>query len=318
MLLRALAAWGLLFSVGIASAELNNELREARDRGIALYKQRDWYDSQPYLLKAADAGDREAQYYLGEALRLSRRYMTAEAQKWYEAAAEQGDVYAMLRLASGSDLCRTLATCTQDSDYWEQRAYETALKRAEQGHASAMGEMYSVTGELSWLEKAAEAGSADDQDLLAHLYKQGEGWFLWPGARQEAVEKWFKAAAEGKYPPAMMKMFERCATRGDFESAREWLKKAVETGVVDAVSTYGANLVHMPDQMGFPLDNVKGYAFLSLVAEIRHEGDDFERGLLKAIEPSMSPEQVAQAKTYAKEWMKTHPPLSYFDPRFGF
>lgn len=178
--------------------------------------------------------------------------------------------------------------------------------------------MYSVTGELSWLEKAAEAGSADDQDLLAHLYKEGEGWFLWPGARQEAVDKWFKAAAEGGYPPAMMKMFEICATRGDFKSAREWLKKAVETGIVDAVSTYGANLVHMPDQMGFPLDKVKGYAYLWLVAEIRPEDDDFERDLIKAIEPTMSAGEVMQAKAYAAEWKTTHPPLSYFDPRFGF
>lgn len=138
MLLRILILGFCLFA-GAVNADLAPELQATRDHGIAIYKQGSWMDSQPFLREAAEAGDREAQYYLGEALRLSKRYMTAEAQKWYEAAAEQGDVYAMLRLASGSDLCRTLATCTQDADYWQQRAYETALKRAEQGDASAMG-----------------------------------------------------------------------------------------------------------------------------------------------------------------------------------
>ncbi|MFG0418178.1 tetratricopeptide repeat protein [Pseudomonas sp. zjy_8] len=318
MILRVLVTWGLVLCAGVAGAEPNDKLKEAGDRGVALYKQRDWYDSQQYLRKAAEAGDREAQYYLGEALRLSKRFMTAEAQKWYEAAAEQGDIHAMLRLSSKRDLCGTLRTCSQDQDYWRQRARKEGLERAEKGDPQAMSEMYNVTGDPDWLKKAAEAGSPGGQYQLANYYKAGEGWFFLPGARETEVEKWYKAAAENGHALAMMQLFEMSATKGDFESAREWLKKAVETGIVDAVSTYGANLVHMPDQMGFPLDKVKGYAFLSLVAEIRHEGDDFERGLLKAIEPTMSPEQVAQAKTYAKEWMKAHPPLSYFDPRFGF
>lgn len=317
MLLRILILGFCLFA-GAVNADLAPELQATRDHGIASYKQGSWVDSQPFLREAAEAGDREAQYYLGEALRLSKRYMTAEAQKWYQAAAEQGDIHAMLRLASKRDLCGTLGACSQDQDYWWQRARREGLERVEKGDSQAMSEMYNVTGDPDWLQRAAEAGSPGGQYQLANYYKAGEGWFFLPGARQAEVEKLYRAAAENGHALAMMQLFEMSATKGDFKSAREWLLKAVETGLVDAVSTYGANLVHMPDQMDFTLDKVKGYAYLWLVAEIRPEDADFERDLLKAIEPTMSAEEVMQAKAYAAEWETTHPPLSYFDPRFGF
>lgn len=316
MLLRALIIC-LSFFISTANAVQSSEAQTVRDSGIAMYKQGYWIKSQPFLRIAAEAGDRDAQYYLGEALRLSKRYMTAEAQKWYEAAAEQGDVYAMLRLASSSDLCRTLETCTQDADYWQRRAYETALKRAEQGDASAMGEMYSVTGELSWLKKAAEAGSADDQDLLAHLYKEGEGWFFWPGARQEAVEKWFKAAAEGGHAPAMMQVAEICYAKGDLEGARIWLRRSTEAGYVRALYSYASYIAHEPDQLGYPYDPVKAYALFSLIAEIDSQ-DENDKEALRQLGSKLKPEQLNEAKVFAEEWKRTHPPLSHFDPRFGF
>lgn len=317
-MLRLFMICGLFLCAGSASAELNSELMKARDKGISLYKQRDWYGSQPLLLKAAEAGDREAQYYLGEALRLSKRFMTPDAQRWYEPAAEQGDIHAMLRLASKRDLCGTLETCSQDQDYWRQRAYKEGLERTKKGDFQAMSQMYAVTGDADWLKKAAEAGSPVGQYQLANYYKNGKGWFFSPGARQDAVEKWYRAAAENGHALSMMKVFGMSVTQGDFESAREWLRKAAEVGEVDAVSTYGANLVHMLNQLDFPLDKVKGYALLSLVAEVRHEGHDYESDLLKAIEPTMSADQIAKAKAYAEKWKRTHSPLSFFDPRFGF
>jgi TPR repeat protein len=66
-------------------------------RGLLLYNQ--YKPAAADLKIAAEAGDAEAQYYLAEELRQQKQYVTAEAQKWYEAAALQGDLYAMLRLA---------------------------------------------------------------------------------------------------------------------------------------------------------------------------------------------------------------------------
>jgi hypothetical protein len=60
---------------------LTHEQQAAKDKGLVLYNQSDWYDSQPLLRIAAEAGDRTAQYYLGEAIRLSSWYTTAEARK---------------------------------------------------------------------------------------------------------------------------------------------------------------------------------------------------------------------------------------------
>jgi len=105
----------VLCFIDTAFAELTPEQQAARDRGLVLYQQSDWYDSQPLLLIAAQAGDREAQYYLAEAIRLSNRHMTAEARRWYEAAAEQGDLFAMLRLSSSSDLCHEVGTCAPNA-----------------------------------------------------------------------------------------------------------------------------------------------------------------------------------------------------------
>ncbi len=61
---------------------------------------------------AAEAGDREAQYYLAEDLRRTNRYMTEEAYSWYTTAAEQGNLYAMRQLSPiKSDLCIAMENC---------------------------------------------------------------------------------------------------------------------------------------------------------------------------------------------------------------
>ncbi|MBW5802205.1 sel1 repeat family protein, partial [Halomonas elongata] len=68
---------------------------------MRLWGQHEWIQMQPYLEEAAEAGDVEAMYYLGEATRLLGRGLTEEAMDWYLKAAEQGDPYAMLRLFEG-------------------------------------------------------------------------------------------------------------------------------------------------------------------------------------------------------------------------
>lgn len=53
----------------------------------------------PLLELAAQTGDHKAQYYLSEAIRKNKKYMTPEAMSAYEASALQGDIYSMIRLA---------------------------------------------------------------------------------------------------------------------------------------------------------------------------------------------------------------------------
>lgn len=315
----------VLFSlVGSAWAQLSPEQQAAKEKGLILYQQSDWYDSQPLLKVAAEAGDGEAQYFLAETLRLSNRYITAEAQKWYEAAAEQGEVYAMLRLVRKSnDLCVAMNNCPPDQKSpgeWHELADKTALARAEKGDLVAMRELYNAISKLEWLEKAAEGGEAEAQFWLAVEYRQGKGTFWLPGNREEAVEKWFKASAESGYAPGMMSYVDILGKRGDMAGVRHWIEKAAEAGYIDAVGSYAAYSAHTPDEVGYPLDLVKGYGLMLLLSELDGGGgmQIYTEEKLPEIARKMSPAQIEQAKVFAEEWRKTHPPLSFFVNKYGF
>lgn len=52
------------------------EVQAAKDEGMRLWGQHEWIKMQPYLEQAAEAGDVEAMYYLGEATRLLGRGLT--------------------------------------------------------------------------------------------------------------------------------------------------------------------------------------------------------------------------------------------------
>lgn len=311
-----------LFFSSFALAQLTHEQQAAKDKGLVLYNQSDWYDSQPLLRIAAEAGDRTAQYYLGEAIRLSNWHSTAEAKKWYEAAAEQGDLYSMLRLSNKYDLCKYMGTCNEKSGTeWRKLALKIGRERAEKGDAEAMTVLYTAGRGLGWLEKAADAGDSYAQNLLANAYNDGYGWFLIPGNREKAVERWFKASAEGGDPEAMFSyanlLYEN---NGDMKEVAHWLKRSAEGGYIAGVSNYAIRLAHLPDELGYPLDLVKAYGLTYLLSKLEGGGtatENGQRNLLKIAE-KMNEQEIQEGIAFAKEWEKTHPPLSYFDPVYGY
>ncbi len=156
---------------------------------------------------AAEKGDAEAQYKLGE------RYLTGtgvkrdpqEALKWYQKAAEQGYAPAQFRLSG-----RLLAKGDQ------QEAVKWLRKAAEQEYANAqyaLGLCY-VYGwgvkkdpqeAATWYKKAvagfrkaAEQGDAEAQFSLGTCYETGDGV---EKDLKEAV-KWYRKAAEQGYSGA--------------------------------------------------------------------------------------------------------------------
>lgn len=314
----------LMFALTLVSAsfaQLTPEQQAARDQGLALYQQHMGVSAIEPLRIAAEAGDKTAQYYLGETLRLNNMFMTAEARKWYEAAAEQGDLFAMLRLSDSGDLCRELGTCALNGAEWREKALELAYERAEQGDTQAMHALFNANQGIGWLEKAAEGGDGSAQRLLAGLYQDGEGWFFLPGSREEAIQKWFKASAESGFPLGMMHyanyLYEN---NGSKEEIRHWVKKAAEGGYISAVSTYASNLAHTPNDLDFPKDLVAGYGLKYLISRLEGGGGapEYAQRSLPKIAKKMTAEQIEQAKLFAAEWEKTHPPLSYFVPVYGF
>jgi TPR repeat protein len=310
------------FFSGSVLAQLTIEEQTARDKGIVLYKQNDWYDSQPLLEIAATAGDRNAQYYLAEAIRLSKRYTTAEAKKWYEAAAEQGDLYAMLRLSSDGDLCTIIGTCDGKSgEQWQEQALKAARERAQNEDPEAMRVLYILGGGLKWLEKAAETGDGRSQYSLALAYKNGNGWFLIPGNREKAVERWAKASAEAGYAPGMA--FYAHFLYNNKRSKKEiayWLKKTAETGHLETLAAYALYVAHLPDGLDYPLNLVEAYGITFLISQLTGGGSApiNARRNLPEIAAKMTPEEIQQGIAFSKEWEKTHPPLSYYPRVYGY
>lgn len=76
----------------LAALSLEPEIQATKDEGMRLYNISHSTAALPYLERAANAGDVEAMYYLGEATRLLGRGLTEEAMNWYLQAAEQGDL----------------------------------------------------------------------------------------------------------------------------------------------------------------------------------------------------------------------------------
>jgi TPR repeat protein len=312
-----------LLSASTALAGLTTQQQAARNKGIILFKQSAWDSAQPPLKIAAEAGDSKAQYYLGEALRLNAMYTTDEARKWYTAAAEQGDLYAMLRLSNSDDLCRIMSTCDGNSSgKWLKQAETIAAQRAKAGDTEAMRVLYTIGKGLHWLEKAAESGDGNAQYFLAIVYENGDGWFFIPGSRERAVEKWARASAVGGYAPGVYFYADILYKKnnGPNNDVAYWLKKAAEMGHLEVVVSYALNVAHLPDTYGYPLNLVEAYGLIYLVSQLTGGGaapEDARRNLPN-ISAKMTLEEIQQGIAFSKEWEKTHPPLSYYPPVYGY
>jgi hypothetical protein len=309
-----------------AWAELTREQEDARVKGVFLYNMNDGYTSKPFLEIAARAGDGESQYYLAELIRLRKKYITPEAQVLYEAAAEKGDIYAMMRLADkGDDLCHIMENCPPDiktPQQWSESARALAKERVSQGDTEAMYQLFLLTGKFDWLTMAAESGFPRAQYRLGGIYEDGFGTFLIPGNRKKEIEKWYKASAEGGYAPGMSRYADLLQKFGDLQGAGYWTEKAAEAGHFGSMSSYAAWTAHMPDEVGYPLDLVKAYGLTLLMAEADPGRGPSSPGyggqVLPEVAAKMTPEQIEAGKAYAKEWAKTHPPLSRFPPKYGY
>lgn len=310
--------------VSLVSMASDNQAKPLpAEKGVILYNQLKISAAIPYLKSASEAGDQEAQYYLAESLRKRNRHMTSEAHRWYEAAAKQGNYYAMIQLGrSGDDLCKNMNNCPSPTTApvdWLRTARDLAQPRAEHGDAEAMYVMYEITLDRSWLKKSALAGNSTAQYWMAIGDKQGEGFFL-PGGRNASVGNWLKASAEGGNPRAMMEYAAYLhENSGDLEIARHWIRTAAERGYERGVTSYGAYLAHAPERFGFEFDVVKGYAITSLLKELDEGGgmQSYVDEVLPEIAQKMTPAQLVNAEKFASEWKASHPPLSFFPEKLG-
>lgn len=144
---------------------------------------------------------------------------------------------------------------------------------------------------------------------------------LVPGSREKAVEKWFKASAEGGYALGMFLyanfLFEN---NGTTREMAYWLKKSAEGGYINAISNYARSVAHLPDDLGYSLNLPEAYGLTYLLANLEGGGTGPENGKrnLPKIAEKMTNEEIHKGLIFAKKWKETHPPLSYFDPIYGY
>lgn len=141
---------------------------------------RDYAKAEYWLGKAADQGDRDAQFLLGKMYRDGHGVERdlERGRNWLERAGAQGHSEALKLLAFFVELgLDSLEVYRQRGDVLQQRAaggdveaqyqlglrYESGAWGAEQDSAKA----------LCWLNKAAEAGHRGAMTSLAHIYRDG-------------------------------------------------------------------------------------------------------------------------------------------------
>ena len=303
-------------------AKLTQNEEHAKTEGIILYNQ--YKVAAPQLLIAANAGDSEAQFYLGNEIRNSKKYITPEAIKWYTASADQGNYYAMFQLSRlDSDLCKITKTCNSDNrtaSDWFKTLIDTLKPLADKGDGDAMAVLYNATGKMEWLERSAEANSPQGQWMLANLYQDGKGTFFIPGSREKAVNELLKSASENGNPKAMLRYFGKLRAQKSLLEARRWLEQAAETGYANAVYNYGYFLAVEPDALGFKRDLIKGYALISTLKTLNGGGNMQQdvNDTIPEITSQMTSEQISEGKLVAEKWEASHPALSFFPDKLTY
>ncbi len=303
---------------------LSEEAQAAKDEGMRLWGIHQWETMQPPLEIAAEAGDVEAMYYLGEANRLLSRGLSNAAMDWYYEAAQHGEPYAMLRLYSGG-ACKLGDVCPDEGDDWREAALEETLPKAQEGDTDAMLALYSIYAKLGdsetaneWLLEAAEAGDTYAQDWLGRQIIGDHEGYSNDTERFEAAEAWFRRAAEQGYGPSLKNISSVLLHLGRSEEAYEWLARASNAGLVDA--RLGIAWCYLdPDRDALCVNEQNTAAGAGILEAMIEEIDKTEvQFLLDNVAQLLTDEQREEANEIKAEWLNHEPPLSYFPPKYGY
>ena len=119
--------------------------------------------------------------------------------------------------------------------------------------------------------------------------------------------KWYRKAAEEEYPPAYAMigiMYESgYGVQQDYSEAAHWYRKSADLG--NAPAQYSLGAMYRSGKGG-PRNYVLAHKWLSLAAAYWLTSD--EPGRVKAIvqrnilESSMTPEQIIEARSMARDW----------------
>jgi hypothetical protein len=226
------------------------------------------------------------------------------ANSWKKAAA-QGNASAQAALGVLYEKGQGVPQDNVQAVFWYRKA-------ADQGNAPAqtnLGFMYEKgqgvrqdnEQAVSWYRKAAERGTAEAQFNLGRMYQTGQGI----AQDHKLAASWFeKAGAQGHtWAQSALGLMSETGqgVAQDYKQAVFWYQKAAESG--DPLAQFDLGRIYETGQEGVAVDYVEAHKWWSIAAS---NGEERARKNRNMVERLMKPEQIAEAKRRADEWMKAH------------
>lgn len=202
-------------------------------------------DAKAYnlLRKSAELGYADSQYLI------AMRFLTgndgaeepnhAEAVRWFEAAAAQGNGEAMYELSRCFLKGKGVTVDVDASINWLKRAADSGLAEAQckLGEAYGNGEDVKQDMDLSfrYLSLSANQGYGEAEYCLAILYRDGNGI----PKDSKTSKKFFELSGTHGYTEGYVALYSMIAQEGDLNEATIYLRKAAEAGDVEAQLVMG-------------------------------------------------------------------------------
>ncbi len=281
-----------------ARAQFNLGVCYLDGQGVA----KDENEAVKWFRKAAEQNLAQAQYNLGQCYFFGNGVTknNAEAVKWYRKAAEQNFAEAQHNLAVSYQRGEGVIKDAVEAVKWWRKAADQGNAEAQISlgisYAAGEGVTKDETEAVRWYRKAAEQNFAPAQYNLGQCYFSGEGVTK---DETEAV-KWYRKAAEQNLALAQYNLG-RCYYTGegvakDYAEAMKWWRKAAEQGCADAQDNLASCYANGD---GVPKDFVEAYKWWNLSSV---QGSALAKQYLPVLELNMTPEQIAKAQQFAREF----------------
>lgn len=252
--------------------------------------------------RAAEHNLADAQYILGVLYRETDDKAEI-AYQYLQRAANQGHIKAQFELSVCYFRGRGCASSPQESLRWLQKAASQDYPEAQYILALAYADgkivILNFSKAAQLLRSAAEGGHAGSQCELGRYYYIGQG----VEQSYERAVPWFLAASKQGHAKAQF-LLATCLQAGqgvspDTKAAFQWFRKAADKGFPEAqlgvANCYATGI-------GTPLDPQSAYQWFVLSSL---HGVNVDPKSLSLAEQMLSPEQIREAKNWARNWKPT-------------
>ncbi|MDR1311560.1 MAG: SEL1-like repeat protein [Burkholderiaceae bacterium] len=234
-----------------------------RDEARQLLRQGKEREAFTVMEKAADAGDAEMQYLVGQTYYwgdgpVARQIDTA--LRWMRKAAEQGHIEAQFNLSVALTNGEGIAPDQQEALVWLKKSAEQGLPAAQYNLAEYYFQGLGVTQDYqearNWYLKAAEQGESRAQCMMGMLYRDGLGIVQ----DMQTAARWFEKAAAAGDSYAQYYLGQLYAdgqgVRQNEGSALGWIREAARQGnhLAESWLARHARQHHVAREM-FPVDH---------------------------------------------------------------